>query len=134
MSQEQIQKEIEALQEHPMFMTELPKNPEDNVYLSALQSLKYEGKPEEVSQELLQKSKETLAIYITKKNIESLKESMFNICNALDHVRDDKETSYNVKAELFLQRGRIQLLVKNWGYAVKDLLDSKSFNENIPET
>jgi len=59
---------------------------------------------------------------------------MFNICNALDHVRDDKETSNNVKAELFLQRGRIQVLVKNWGYAVTDLLDSKSFNENIPET
>jgi len=134
MTPEQIQKEIDEIQEHPMFMTELPKNPEDNKYLSAIQSIKYEGKPEDVCLDLLAKSQEALKLYESKKNIESLKEAMFNICNAIDHVKDDNETSNKIKGDLYLHRGRIQNIVKNWGYAIQDLLKSKSFNEDLTDT
>ena len=52
-TQEEIDKEIEELQSHPLFMTELPKDIENNKHLQALQALQYEGKPEDVALNLI---------------------------------------------------------------------------------
>ena len=60
LTEEEAKKEIEELQEYPMFMTELPENPEKNVYLQSFQSLQYEGKADEVGLDFLKSSEENL--------------------------------------------------------------------------
>ena len=62
---EEAAKEIAELQEYPMFMTELPEHPEDNVYLQSFQALQYEGNADEVGLDFLKSSKENLE-YIIK--------------------------------------------------------------------
>jgi hypothetical protein len=67
LTEEEIQKEIEELQNYPLFMTEMPKNPEKNEHLIQLQSLQYEGNFDEVSLELLNKSKNDYENYLKSK-------------------------------------------------------------------
>jgi len=58
MTEEEIRKELEELESHPLFMKEMPEHPEDNQYLQAIQALKFEDSPEEVAKEFWEKSKE----------------------------------------------------------------------------
>jgi hypothetical protein len=53
MTDEEIKRELEELQSHPMFMTEIPDNIEGNRYLEGIQALKYEGDPKEIAEEML---------------------------------------------------------------------------------
>ena len=55
MSQEEIDRELEELQSHPLFMTEMPQNIENNIHLQSIQALQYSGKPEDVVLDLLVK-------------------------------------------------------------------------------
>lgn len=130
MTEEEIKKELEEFQNHPLFMTELPENPEENPYLATLQSLKYEGSPEEVARDLMEKSQEALKNYKSKKNFEQLKESMFYICNAIDHVKDDSTVPDVLKYDLYHYRTQIQLMIKNYGYAVEDLKSALFYQDN----
>ena len=107
-----------------MFMTEMPENPEDNKYLQALQSLKFEGKPEDVAIEFLEKSKENLEKYKQSNKFPQLKEAMYYICNAIDHVKEDSTVPDWVKFDLYFHRSEIQLMVKNYGYTIDDLKSS----------
>ena len=89
LSEEEAQKEIAKLQEYPMFMTELPEHPEENVYLQSFQALQYEGNADEVGLDFLKSSKENLEKYKKSKKFNDLKESMIDICNAVDHCEND---------------------------------------------
>ena len=120
LSEEEAKKEIEELQEFPMFMTELPEHPEDNIYLQSFQSLQYEGKADEVGLEFFENSQKNLEKYKKTKKFNDLKESMINICNAIDHCENDPECDH-IKFRLFYHRGKMQVMVKNWRYAVEDL-------------
>ena len=85
LSEEEAKKELEELQEYPMFMTELPEHPEENVYLQSFQSLQYDGNPSQVGLDFLESSQENLEKYKKSKKFHDLKESMIDICNAIDH-------------------------------------------------
>ena len=126
LTEEEVKKELEELQSYPLFMTEMPKNPEENEHLVELQSLQYDGEPDKVALELLDKSIQELEIYNKKKDFIDLRESMFDICNAIDHVQNDENCDY-IKFDLYYQRVQIQIMVKNWGYAVEDLLNAIKF-------
>jgi hypothetical protein len=130
MTEEEIKRELEELQSHPMFMTELPEKPEENPYLSALQSLQYEGNPEDVAKELMEKSQEALNKYKETKIFDYLKECMFYICNAIDHVKDDSTVPDVLKYDLYYFRTQIQLMVKNYGYAIEDLKSALFYVDN----
>jgi hypothetical protein len=130
MTEEEIKKELEEFQNHPLFMTELPENPQDNPYLATLQSLQYEGSPADVAKEFLEKSQEALENYKNSKNFEQLKECMFYICNAIDHVKDDSTVPDSLKYDLYHYRTQIQLMVKNYGYAVEDLNSALFYQDN----
>ena len=132
LTEEEIQKEIEELQNYPLFMTEMPKNPEKNEHLIQLQSLQYEGNFDEVSLELLNKSKNDYENYLKSKNFKDLKESMINICNAIDHSKDEKSCDY-IQFSLFYQRSLLQILVKNWNYAIEDIKNAIKFIPKIKE-
>ena len=120
LTEEEAKKEIEELQEYPMFMTELPENPENNVYLQSFQSLQYEGNPSQVGLDFLENSEENLEKYKKSKKFNDLKESMIDICNAIDHCENDPSCDH-IKFRLFYHRGKMQVMVKNWRYAVEDL-------------
>ena len=126
LTEEEVKKELEELQSYPLFMTEMPKNPEENVHLVELQSLQYDGEPDKIALELLDKSIQELESYNNKKDFIDLRESMFDICNAIDHVENDESCDY-IKFDLYYQRVQIQIMVKNWGYAVEDLLNAIKF-------
>ena len=130
LSEEEAKKEIEELQEFPMFMTELPENPENNVYLQSFQSLQYEGKADEVGLDFLENSQENLEKYKKSKKFNDLKESMINICNAIDHCENDPECDH-IKFRLFYHRGKMQVMVRNWRYAVEDLSQGIKFIKNM---
>jgi hypothetical protein len=53
MTEEEIKRELEELQSHPLFMTEVPENVEENKALAGIQALQYEGKPEDIAIEFL---------------------------------------------------------------------------------
>ena len=126
LTEEEVKKELEELQSYPLFMTEMPKNPEENVHLVELQSLQYDGEPDKIALEFLDKSIQELESYNNKKDFIDLRESMFDICNAIDHVENDESCDY-IKFDLYYQRVQIQIMVKNWGYAVEDLLNAIKF-------
>jgi len=130
MTEEEIKKELEEFQSHPLFMTEMPENPQDNIYLASLQSLQYEGNPADVSNELMEKSQVSLNKYKSTKNFEDLKESMFYICNAIDHVKNDSTVPDGLKYDLYAHRTKIQLMVKNYGYAVDDIKSALFYLDN----
>ena len=130
LSEEEAKKEIEELQEFPMFMTELPEHPEDNIYLQSFQSLQYEGKADEVGLDFLENSQENLEKYKKSKKFNDLKESMINICNAIDHCENDPECDH-IKFRIFYHRGKMQVMVKNWRYAVEDLSQGIKFIHNM---
>lgn len=130
MSEEEIKKELEELESHPMFMTKIPENAEDNKYLQALQAIKYEGTPENVATEFLEKSKESLQKYKSSNKFLDLKESMYYICNAIDHVVDDSTVPNQVKYDLYFHRAGIQVMVKNKGHAIDDLKSALFYMEN----
>ena len=130
LSEEEAKKEIEELQEFPMFMTELPEHPENNIYLQSFQSLQYEGKADEVGLDFLENSQENLEKYKKSKKFNDLKESMINICNAIDHCENDAECDH-IKFRLYYHRGKMQVMVKNWRYAVEDLSQGIKFINNM---
>ena len=133
LSEEEAQKELAELQEFPLFMTELPEHPENNVYLQSFQALQYEGKADEVGLDFLKSSKEYLDKYKKSKKFNDLKEAMIDICNAIDHCEKDEECNH-IKFRLYYHRGTMQVMVKNWRYAVEDLSESikyiKDMNQN----
>ena len=110
-------------------MTSMPKNPEENVHLQALQSLTYEGDASEVALDFLTKSKTSLELFYKNKKFKDLKEAMYLICNAIDHVQDDPKCD-NIKYILYTHRAEIQLFVKNWGYAIDDLNSALKYKDN----
>ena len=126
LTEEEAKKEIAALQEYPMFMTELPEHPEDNVYLQSFQALQYEGNADEVGLDFLKSSKENLEKYKKSKKFKDLKESMIDICDAIDHCENDP-TCDHIKFRIFYHRGTMQVMVKNWRYAVEDLAQGIKF-------
>ena len=113
LTEEEAQKELAELQEFPLFMTELPEHPEDNVYLESFQALQYEGKADEVGLDFLKSSKENLDKYKKTKKFNDLKEAMIDICNAIDHCEKDVECNH-IKFRIYYHRGTMQVLVKNW--------------------
>ena len=133
LTEEEAQKEIAELQEFPLFMTELPEHPENNIYLQSFQALQYEGKPDEVGLDFLKSSKENLDKYKKTKKFNDLKEAMIDICNAIDHCENDPECNH-IKFRIYYHRGTMQVMVKNWRYAVGDLSESikyiKDMNQN----
>ena len=120
LTEEEAKKELEELQEYPMFMTELPEHPEENVYLQSFQSLQYDGNPSQIGLDFLESSQENLKKYQKSKKFHDLKESMIDICNAIDHCENDP-TCDHIKFRIFFHRGKMQVMVKNWRYAVDDL-------------
>ena len=141
LTEEEAQKELAELQEFPLFMTELPEHPEDNVYLESFQALQYEGKADEVGLDFLKSSKENLNKYKKSKKFNDLKEAMIDICNAIDHCEKDVECNH-IKFRIYYHRGTMQVLVKNWRYAVDDLseaikyikdMDQNEFNNELNE-
>jgi len=120
LTEEEAKKELEELQEFPLFMTELPEHPENNIYLESFQAMQYEGNADEVGLDFLKSSKENLEKYKKSKKFNDLKESMINICDAIDHCENDP-TCDHIKFRIFYHRGTMQVMVKNWRYAVEDL-------------
>jgi hypothetical protein len=121
MTEEEIKKELEEFDKHPLFMKEIPENIEDNKYLQALQAIKFEGTPDKIALENLIKSKECFENFNQNKKFESLKESMFYICTAIGHVKDDSTVSDLIKYDLYTFRAQLQFFVKNYGHAINDI-------------
>ena len=130
LTEEEAQKEIAELQEFPLFMTELPEHPENNIYLESFQALQYEGKPDEVGLDFLKSSQENLDKYKKSKKFNDLKEAMIDICNAIDHCESDVESNH-IKFRIYYHRGTMQVLVKNWRYAVDDLSTSIKYIKDM---
>lgn len=55
---------------------------------------------------------------------------MFNICSAIDHVKDDSTVPDKIKFDLYMFRVQIQLLVKNNGYAIEDLKSALFYEDD----
>jgi hypothetical protein len=55
---------------------------------------------------------------------------MFNICSAIDHVKDDSTVPDKIKFDLYMFRVQIQLLVKNLGYAIEDLKSALFYEDD----
>lgn len=141
LTEEEAKKELEELQEFPLFMTELPEHPENNIYLESFQAMQYEGNADEVGLDFLKSSKENLDKYKKSKKFNDLKESMIDICNAIDHCEKDP-TCDHIKFRIFYHRGKMQVMVKNWRYAVEDLsqgikyissMNKDEFNKELNE-
>ena len=141
LTEEQAKKELEELQEFPLFMTELPEHPENNIYLESFQAMQYEGNADEVGLDFLKSSKENLEKYTKSKKFNDLKESMINICDAIDHCENDPSCDH-IKFRIFYHRGTMQVMVKNWRYAVEDLskgiqfinsMSKEEFNKELNE-
>lgn len=56
---------------------------------------------------------------------------MYNICNAIDHVKEDSTVSDKTKHDLYMYRSTIQLMVKNQGYAIEDLKSALFYVDDI---
>ncbi|WP_434127636.1 hypothetical protein, partial [Enterococcus faecium] len=78
-------------------MTEIPKDIEDNIYLKGIQAIKYDEHAEEIGKEGLNLSKEKFDKYKKMKQFKYLKESMYEVSNAIDHSCNDSEVSRLVK-------------------------------------
>ena len=130
LTEEQAKKELEELQEFPLFMTELPEHPENNIYLESFQAMQYEGNADEVGLDFLKSSKENLEKYKKSKKFNDLKESMINICDAIDHCENDPSCDH-IKFRIFYHRGTMQVMVKNWRYAVEDLSKGIQFIKSM---
>ena len=46
---------------------------------------------------------------------------MLYICDAIDHLKEDKEVSSEMKYQIYFFRAVIHMMVKNFGYALDDL-------------
>lgn len=46
---------------------------------------------------------------------------MLYICDAIDHLKEDKEISNEMKYKIYFFRAGIHIMVKNYGYAIDDL-------------
>jgi len=130
LTEEEAQKEIAELQEFPLFMTEMPDHPENNVYLQSFQALQYEGKPDEVGLDFLKSSKENLEKYKKSKKFKDLKEAMIDICDAIAHCENDKECNH-IKFRIYYHRGNMQVMVKNWRYAIEDLSEGIKYIKDM---
>ena len=56
-----------------------------------------------------------------KKQFKLLKESMYEVCNAIDHCVEDDTVETETKRKLFIQRSDINIHIKNWTHAIDDL-------------
>lgn len=137
LSVEETKKTMDEVLSHPLFMTEIPKDIEDNMYLKGIQAIKYDEEAEEIGKEALNLSKEKFEKYKKMKQFKYLKESMYEVSNAIDHCCNDSEVSGLVKRKLYIQRSDLNIHVKNWMYAIEDLEKalelsvSSSDNENL---
>jgi len=52
-TEEELKKEYEDLSNHPMFLTELPENPEENELIKAMQVLRFEGEADDVAKDFM---------------------------------------------------------------------------------
>jgi len=46
---------------------------------------------------------------------------MIYICDAIEHLKEDKEVSPEMKYQIYFYRSGIHIMVKNYGYAIEDL-------------
>ena len=74
-TEEEVKKDFQELSNHPMFMTEIPDNCEDNVLLQSLQALRFDGSADDLANEFLvrnffyfRKIQKMLLIYMQKIN------------------------------------------------------------------
>ena len=64
---------------------------------------------------------------------------MLFICDAIDHLKEDKEISLEMKYQIYFFRAGIHMMVKNFGYALNDfnsclsILDKEDAHLKIAE-
>lgn len=99
--------------EHPLFMSDLTVNPEENPVLSSLQNLLYDGTPEEVANDLKLQGNKHMALKTKKGYEEAVR---FYSQGMVPECPD------TVRAVLLGNRAQAQLELRNWGHALKDCL------------
>ena len=132
LTEEETRTQMEEVLNHPLFMTEIPDKIENNPHLEALQAIKYDNDAEEIGKAGIAQSKDKFHSYKEKKQFKLLKESMYEVCNAIDHCVEDDTVDKETKRKLFVQRSDINIHIKNWTYAIEDLEKALHYsNDNI---
>ena len=141
LTEEETRERMEEVMKHPLFMTELPENIEDNKQLEAIQAIKYDDNSEEIGKSNLKESVKYFNQYVANKNkpnlennkdfninnknnmnnFNNLKNAMVIITNAIEHCIEDETVDLIIKTELLLQRSNINIYIKNYKYAIEDL-------------
>ena len=57
---------------------------------------------------------------------------MIDICNAIDHCENDPDCNH-IKFRIYYHRGTMQVMVKNWRYAVDDLSESIKYIKDMSQ-
>ena len=113
----------EQLNETPFFMTELPKNMEDNVKLQALQALLYDGTPDECATNFKDQGNEAF-----KRGTTGYQDALTFYTKGIDQRPEDAL----LFAQLYSNRAAVHLALKNYGFAARDAALAISHNsENI---
>jgi hypothetical protein len=55
---------------------------------------------------------------------------MYNICSAIDHVKDDGTVPDYLKFDLYMFRVGIQIMVRNMGYAIEDIKSALFYKDD----
>lgn len=133
LSEEETRQQMEEVMNHPLFMTEIPKDIKGNQHLEALQAIKYEGEASDVGRDLYEQADKSLGLYRKTNKFAQLKEAMAHICNAIDHCLDDGTVLESFKLKALLFRARLNAMVKNFRYALDDLNKAILFARNSLE-
>ncbi|RUS20323.1 hypothetical protein BC937DRAFT_95475 [Endogone sp. FLAS-F59071] len=107
-SRENFLKEMDTI---PLFMTRLPEDADDNPMLSALQSLKYDGTPEEVAENFKNQGND------------SFKQGKSGYQDAVKYYTQALETNCNdvsIIEACYANRAAVNLELQNYGMVLKD--------------
>ncbi|KAK3818840.1 MAG: hypothetical protein J3Q66DRAFT_312606 [Benniella sp.] len=108
---------LEEMQSIPLFMTSLPDDADENPMLQALQSLAYDGTPEEVAENFKNQGNECF-----KQGKASYKDAITFYTKGLDVQCSDKklnETLYINRAACNLQLGNFRMVLTDCSKALK---------------
>jgi len=99
------------LENHPLFLTELPKDIQDNNDLIALQQLAYEGTPFEVAENFKNQGNECFSM-----GVKYYKNAVQYYTQALEQNFDDS----GLRSTLYSNRAAVNLQLENYGRVIED--------------
>lgn len=111
----------EEMEQVPLFMTRMPESTSENVHLAALQSLLYEGTPEEVAGNFKEQGNEAYRDALAVANDKVRRGRLFkSAVNFYSGGLEQAAIGRELRVSLLLNRAAVNLACENYGLAKKD--------------